>query len=237
VSLFESMYQYYRLYKMWKIDFANFNDDTVLIPDKLMKQRFAKRIGINQMMFDLGFEPENFYNEQKIAQYIKKLDSIFSLVMVSERMEESLILLKNLLCWDYEDVVVFKMNARNDTYKNNVNEVGVRRIQQLNRADQMLYEHFSRKFDDAVRQFGRQRMQREVARLRQKTRFYYNYCVGDEVTHNNSEIVRFVNVKKYNPVCKFLTNSELSLTNFIRSEQLKRHPGSVFGNWTFLLGN
>lgn len=126
------------------------------------------------------------------------------------------------------------MNARNDLYKNTVNEVGVRRIQQLNRADQKLYDHFSRKFDQAVNKFGTERMRHEVTRLRQKIRFYYNYCVGDAVTRNNSQIVRFVNLKKYNPVCKFLTNSELTLTNFIRSEQIKRHPGSVFENSTTL---
>ena len=94
---------------MWKVDFNSFNNETFQIPDKIKKQRFAKRIGINQMMFDMGFDPDHFYDEKGIAQYISKLDSIFSLVMMSERMEESLILLKNLLCWDYEDVVVFKV--------------------------------------------------------------------------------------------------------------------------------
>lgn len=110
VNLFESMYQYYKLHRMWKVNFTSFNNESFYIPDKIAKQRFAKRIGINQMMFDMGFEPEYFYDDQQITQYIDKLDSIFSLVMMSERMEESLILLKNLLCWDYEDVVVFKVS-------------------------------------------------------------------------------------------------------------------------------
>lgn len=108
-SLFESMFQYYKLHKKWKVNFTNFNDEKFIIPKKAMADRFAKRIGINQMMFDMGFEPQYFYDDKRIAQYIQKLDSIFSLVMVSERMDESLILLKNLLCWDYEDMVVFKV--------------------------------------------------------------------------------------------------------------------------------
>lgn len=113
-----------------------------------------------------------------------------------------------------------------------MSSVGLRRIRQLNRADQKLYEHFYKKFDSEVEKFGRLRMEREVARLKQKTHFYFNYCVGQTVTATSSQIVRFVNQKKHNPVCKFLTNSELALTNFIRSEQLNRYPGSVFSNST-----
>ena len=124
------------------------------------------------------------------------------------------------------------MNARNVQYKNNVDQIGQNRIKELNRADQKLYEHFLQKFNHAVNRFGKQRMQGEVNRLKQKTRFYYRYCVGEAVTGNNSQIVRFVNMKKYNPMCKFLTNSELVLTNLIRKEQIQRHPGSVFDNNT-----
>lgn len=117
-----------------------------------------------------------------------------------------------------------------------MNEAGLQQIRRLNAADQALYDHFSRKFEAAVDRFGRRRMAAEVGRLRAKTAFYYRYCVGDTVTANNSQIVRFVNTRKYNAVCRFLTNSELSLTAFLRAEQLKRHPGSVYGNGTAATG-
>ena len=47
---------------------------------------------------------------------------MFDLVMVAERMEESLVLLKDLLCADWEDVIVLKSNARNNKVRNYVVE-------------------------------------------------------------------------------------------------------------------
>ncbi|KAJ6217974.1 hypothetical protein RDWZM_009131 [Blomia tropicalis] len=227
-NLFESMFQYYRLQKHWNFNFSDIGNETFTFPKFLKTRRFARRIGVNQMMYDMGFDSKDFDNQEQITQYIQQLDSIFSLVMVSERMDESLILLKDLLCWDYEDVVAFRLNARNVSYKHEMNDLTRKRLSELNNADQQLYDHFVAKFDRQVEQYGRRRMQHDVQRLKQKVKFYYNYCVRESVTKNNSQVIRFVNVKRYSPVCKFMTNSELSVTNFIRNEQLKRYPGSVF---------
>lgn len=104
------MFTYYKLEKMWNFEFTEFNSENFNIPDNMKNQRFSRRIGINQMMFDMGFEEKYFYDHKRISSYIEELDSIFSLVMVAERMDESLILLKNLLCWTIDDIIVFKVH-------------------------------------------------------------------------------------------------------------------------------
>lgn len=109
VNLFESMFHYYDLNKTWNIDFNLFNNKNNQIPKRISEKRFVGKIGINQMMFDNGFQMQYFNNTDKIKNYIHKLDSIYSLVMVAERMDESLILLKHLLCWDFDDIVAFKV--------------------------------------------------------------------------------------------------------------------------------
>lgn len=43
---------------------------------------------------------------------VERADRQFGLVMLAERMEESLVLLSHFLCWDLNDVIVLKVNAR-----------------------------------------------------------------------------------------------------------------------------
>ncbi|KAH9369568.1 hypothetical protein HPB48_020681 [Haemaphysalis longicornis] len=69
-------------------------------------------VGTNQMSFDLGLEPAFFENVSAVHVFTEQMDAIFDLVMVAERINESLVLLRDLLRWDYDDVVVFKHNTR-----------------------------------------------------------------------------------------------------------------------------
>nr|XP_027204012.1 galactose-3-O-sulfotransferase 4-like [Dermatophagoides pteronyssinus] len=228
VDLFESMFHYYKLNRFWSISFNRFNRPNLSIPKRIRQNRFVGKIGINQIMFDMGMSAKDFQNDDKIEKFIQYLDSIFSLVMVAERMEESLILLKNLLCWNFDDVVVFKVNARNRNSKHKISSTGIKHIEELNHADQLLYDYFNKKFDSKVRKFGREKMKQEINELRRRTKLYYDYCVNKTITKNH--IIRFVSDREDNLQCQFLTNNELTLTYFIRNEQIKRYPLSVFQN-------
>lgn len=228
VGLFESMFHYYSMNRFWHIDFEAFNDRHQEIPEKVKYKRYGKKFGTNQMMFDLGFEVGNDTTVKAIENYIQYLDAIFSLVMISERMDESLVLLKHLLCWTDEDVVVFKVNARNDAAKHNITEAGYERLRKLNFADKLLYDHFAQKFAHQVEQFGVQRMKTEIERLQKKTKYFYDYCVDQTFVNRGYPVVGFLNQKKNDIMCNFLTNSELRITKFIRQQQLQRAPGSVY---------
>lgn len=109
VDLFESMFHYYRLDKFWNMTFDVFDDPDTPLPNKVYTNRYVGKIGINQMMFDLGMNYSDFTKPYTVKRYISMLDSIFDLVMVSERMDESLVLLKHLLCWTTDDVIAFKV--------------------------------------------------------------------------------------------------------------------------------
>lgn len=71
------------------------------------KRAFGK-FGFNQMLYDLGFDASNKSKDQ-VDEYIKSLDRQFDLMMIADFMNESLVLLKNVLNWDYDDVSVFKV--------------------------------------------------------------------------------------------------------------------------------
>ena len=125
-----------------------------------------------------------------------------------------------------------QVNSRNETSKQNITDIGKSRINKLNMADKMLYDHFVQKFDTQVERFGKERMSQEIKQLQNRTLYYYNLCVGNTFTGTKNLIVRFENQRKDNLVCEFLTRSELSITSFIRNHQLMIKPNSILPNVT-----
>ncbi|KAH9369570.1 hypothetical protein HPB48_020683 [Haemaphysalis longicornis] len=114
-SLFESLYSYYDLESETHLSLEELvagrasSDDTLRW---LAFERGWSKVGTNQMSFDLGLEPAFFENVSAVHAFTQRLDATFNLVMVAERMNESLVLLRDLLRWDLDDVVIFKHNTR-----------------------------------------------------------------------------------------------------------------------------
>ncbi|EDO27713.1 predicted protein, partial [Nematostella vectensis] len=71
--------------------------DYVLTKDLRVNSHRLKLIR-NGMFFDLGLESKDFENKTRIADSIKDLESQFDLIMLLEHFDESLVLLRRLLC-------------------------------------------------------------------------------------------------------------------------------------------
>ena len=56
-------------------------------------------------------------SDRKLVKKISKIDEDFDLVMITERMEESLVLLADLLCWPLAYMASLKKNSRMDSAK------------------------------------------------------------------------------------------------------------------------
>ena len=70
-------------------------------------------------------EAHDMESKTKVAQMIQEIDKDFHLVLIVEKMDESLILLKDLLCWNILDVRYFKLNERSElTKKSRVYMIG-----------------------------------------------------------------------------------------------------------------
>lgn len=229
IALFESMYSYFDLKSFYKFDFKQF-DSPSLNDLPSFSKRFANRIGPNQMLFDLGFDGNRSTN---LKPYLDYLNSVFDLVMIEEHIDESLVLLKNLLCWSLDDVVAFRVNAR--IRRDEIGQLAVERIRRLNAADVQLYDFFLEKFKQRVNEFGKERLEREVQQLRSRRRKWFDECVDTRKTKqtlklSNSvrlNIVQFV-TKNEDLTCRLLTAKELELTKMVRTHQLHLYPDSVF---------
>lgn len=96
----------------------------------------------NGMFFDLGMKSSDFDDSAKIQAAIQRLDNEFDLVLLTEYFEESMVMLKNLLCWTTEDMIHFNLNQRHQSERRNISSHLVQKIHQWNRADTALYEYF-----------------------------------------------------------------------------------------------
>ena len=116
VDNFESLFNYFQLGKG-----LGLGDDPVVSLENFLKSpsSFYDKVkrGIharNPMMFDLGFSQKYFQNYTAVTKYINFLNKEFDLVMIMEYFDESLILLKRLLCWEIDDILHVKVNEKND---------------------------------------------------------------------------------------------------------------------------
>lgn len=245
VSLFESLFCYYDLKNIYSgLSLKDLSDILYSNSPNSAKinfnKRFYGRIGRNQMSFDLGLDSYYFENLKVIKHFIKKLDNYFNLVMISERMDESLILLRHMLCWPIHNVIVFKHNVR---YRSDIDnsstiefdEFVKSKFRLFNRADQMLYNHFYKKFELEIEKFGFERMKQEIKILKEETHKLYLKCVDKELLltdllPNNTYILPKTKIlankvkNTTDPICWSLTAPELLYTDLLKQKQLYLFP-------------
>ncbi|XP_035232699.1 galactosylceramide sulfotransferase-like [Stegodyphus dumicola] len=233
VQIFESSFAYYRLEKFYGSDLHKFIQLLPNATKDFVNKRYKGKFGANQMFFDLGGNPDVSSNQTMILPYLDQLESWFDLVLVADRMDESLILLRHLMCWDIDDVVTFKLNARSPKYKSALNDEEKSRLRKLNYADVLLYNRFLTKFEKQVEAFGLERMASETAELRDRTQKWYRFCVKGEQTlstprvkpkyyYNPRVMVFEPNNNVTNSTCNAMTSEELPFTDKLRKAQMAR---------------
>ena len=109
--------------------------------------------GMNQQSFDLGLKEDFIMYDRG--------DLNFNLVMITERMEESLVLLADLLCVPLESVAIVKnqsVRPRGDVKK--LSKGNRDKLEQYLQTDRFLYDHFWRRLDTRIRWEGKSKSKR-----------------------------------------------------------------------------
>eukprot|EP00045_Choanoeca_perplexa_P013616 m.155047 g.155047 ORF g.155047 m.155047 type:complete len:786 (-) comp16403_c0_seq15:402-2759(-) len=102
---------------------------------------------MNSFAFDLGIDEPT---QDNMIALIQEMETKFPVVMITEHMLESLVLLKRALCWKLEDIVYLSLKVTSHRAKEvakepeHVAEERSALISKLNWADTMLYKHFNR---------------------------------------------------------------------------------------------
>ncbi|XP_064424314.1 galactosylceramide sulfotransferase isoform X2 [Latimeria chalumnae] len=131
----------------------------------------------NLQFFDFGFDNNLNPEDPKVEEHIKTIAERFHLVMLLEYFDESLVLLKELLCWDMEDILYFKLNARKDSTVSKLMGDLYDQATNWNKIDSKVYDYFNKTFWRRIEVYGRERMARDVAELQQRNNKMKNLCI------------------------------------------------------------
>jgi len=107
------------------------------------------------MMFDLGLDLKYFENFTAVTEYIQFLDKEFDLVLIMDYFDESLVMMKRMVCWEMDDILYVKLNERQDKEKATSLSTEVREnIRRWNKADVLLLNYFNATFWRKVTMVG-----------------------------------------------------------------------------------
>ena len=145
---------------------------------------FAK----NHMMYDFGHDPI-MEDDKKIADAIKAIDRTFDFIMISNYMDESLVLLADMLCWPLADVSSVVLNQRTLQKQTKARKKRIReKVREWNKADSALFDYFNKSLWKKIESFGAQKMQEEVKKLQEINQDLKEKCVDSNGTKFYSDL-------------------------------------------------
>ncbi|XP_072020039.1 galactose-3-O-sulfotransferase 3-like [Amphiura filiformis] len=185
VTHFVSAFNYYKYYEQVHIPF---NSKDILsklfkVNDFWSKIIYGKHQATNGIAHDL-----NINITGNITEEIRRIDHDFDLIVVSEYFDESLILLKNLLCWEMDDLLYLSVRKHDQTYDYlyNVSDKVKSQILEINSIDAALYEHFNRTFWQKVEAYG-PRFRVELAEFRRRLGMLQRECSASLRQHSHNK--------------------------------------------------
>ncbi|KAJ0055762.1 hypothetical protein NL108_011408, partial [Boleophthalmus pectinirostris] len=197
----------------------------------------------NCLTYDLGGNKDNTSIDYA-RQLAAEVEKTFSLVMISNYFDESLILLRYLLNWDLEDIIYFKSNMRSEKAKKKVTPELSAKIRAWNSIDDYLFEHFNASLWRQLNAIGLDCVAREVQLLRKAQQKLMKTCFGEEAPRlksaskmknnilkpwlpGNVEIMGYELVQNLTAdarrLCTKLTMPELQYSNAMLKAQSKRY--------------
>jgi len=179
ISQFESLWAYSGLTGCFNMSFLEFAHS-----ETKSKKRCSGTMGRDQQLWDLGLASNQLLDDPSAVQgCVQETELHFDLVMLVDRFEESLIFLKELMCWEYSDVLSIKLNVgEKDDKISKLSPKAKKSLEKYLESDYVLYNHFKKIFEKKLDAFGRQRMQEEIASLRMA-----NYCAQDASNPGQTE--------------------------------------------------
>eukprot|EP00058_Branchiostoma_floridae_P028051 XP_002613542.1 hypothetical protein BRAFLDRAFT_71818 [Branchiostoma floridae] len=160
----------------------------------------------NHMAFDLGYPTEGADDMEAAERYIKELERDFTLVLLLEHLDESMVLLRRLMCWETRDVVcdTAPKNVRNYSYKSYIPTAEeMTNLRKWKAVDYLLYDTFNRSLWRKIAAQGPD-FKKELDYYRELKKNISWYCHEDLKQRSNHTIV----VKASNWSPQFVVDKE-----------------------------
>lgn len=183
-SMFESLFTYYSRHCMSFKRVPNGSLEEFLVEPLhyYRPEEIDSMYARNTLTFDLGGDKDRPAKDIAYAhEFAAEVEKVFSLVMISEYFDESLILLRHLLSWDMEDILYVKLNMRTEGSKKKLSPGLPEKIQAWNSIDAYLYEYFNASLWVKLSDLGLDCVAKEVQLLRQAQERLMGTCFGGKM--------------------------------------------------------
>lgn len=141
------------------------------------------------MWFDFGYDNNAEYDDHYVQSTIKNIEQNFHLILIADYFDESMILLKNTLCWDLDDVVYFKMNTRSLDSVQTLTPESKEKVKEWCALDWELFKHFNNTFWIKIRKImSLSSLYREVKLLQKRQQELMEMCLLEETAIDKSRI-------------------------------------------------
>ena len=163
--------------------------------------------------------------QEKINAFIKHLDQEMDLIMITDRLDESLIILKEYLCWSMTDILYLKRLVSGKT-KKTISDKTKARISKYQVIDAQIFNHFNKSFQQKLDGMGRENIARQVEEFRKLRETFENKCFDK----NETVELRFQSMSwklsdygtNKNLACMLLQTCDVKLTHALAELQLSQ---------------
>ena len=181
--------------------------------ERFVKQPNSKRLkrlqNPNAVM--LGLDKRDFHNQSAVREFIRNIVADFDHMLITEHMDESLIVMRRKLCWDISDVFYLSQIVGHYDYKNTqLRPELLQKITNWSRVDAMLYKTFNETLWKNVAQYGEDFWEELKFYKNQKERIL-QFC--SPVLNSPGKYFNTSNLYKHVIVPNFLWGNEFKIDN------------------------
>ena len=219
VKQFESAFGYYEMpRKLGLSKYENPLEEFMKEPETYFNTRafdYYWQLMRNAQLFDLGMDHEDHDNEYLVDYKITTLARELDLIMLTEYYHESLILLKKLLCWDFDDILYIPSLVRNKKHRIALSPDLQNKILNWNSADARLYDHFNKTFWKRVIEYGSD-FSKDLAIFRQKQQDLKDECIDFSSTHDDGRELEYKLKSNASKRCWDIIRGDVAYTALIQ---------------------
>ena len=201
-----------------KIPKANYIQELILHPEKYETSHFSETR--NSMGQDFGFEATmTVTDSDKVEKKLNSLEKDFFLVLLTDRFDESLTLMKRYLNWNLSDILYIARNTHAHQPVNITEELR-EKYKNTSFIDFAIYNHFAKIFNEKVTAEGPE-FKQEVKFLQSVLNKTVSFCQYD-IKQNKSflEIPASAwnnNFRIFESDCKLLLKEEITFIDELKS--------------------
>lgn len=170
----------------------------------------------NGLALDLNYQKKK---NKSIEVFITEIGKVLDLVLITEYFDESLILLKNLMQWNFMDIVYQKKLVGNFTRYYNLSENVQHRISRWSQWDWRIYNYFKERLLKVIQNQKQKLLIRDLKIFKTLNKLVVQYCLNGLSFFQYSAILDKLNEIREKPPNEFTKRPHCFCKKLMRSEK------------------